>query len=122
MPWRYNDQQRVAFFEVLCELQKMASSLGLKLLHFILLTEIAAGDTEGTPWDITSLSLHLGLPRETVARTILTLTKKGWMEPRHASRRIVYVRTKEGIKYWRPRAHEMMERMIGYVRENHPPP
>jgi Ion channel len=59
MPSRYNDQQRVAFYAMMGDLQKLASQLHLRITDFVLLAEVAAGDTEGRPWDSTSLALHL---------------------------------------------------------------
>jgi len=119
MPSRYNDQQRVAFYAMMGDLQKLASQLHLHITDFVLLAEVAAGDTEGRPWDSTSLALHLGLPRQTVVRKLKLMCDKGYMAPVRKGHRIVFVRTDEGIRQWRPVAHCMIDRVIEYVQTQH---
>jgi hypothetical protein len=119
MPSPYNDQQRVAFYAMMGELQKLASQLHFRITDFILLAEVAAGDTAGRPWDSTSLALHLGLPRQTVVRKLKFMCDKSYIAPVREGHRIVFVRTDEGIRNWRPVAHCMIDRVTKYVHTQH---
>jgi hypothetical protein len=119
MPSRYADRQRIAFYAMMGDLQKLASQLHLRITDFVLLAEVAGGDTEGRPWDATALAVHLGLPRQTVMRKLKFMCDKGYMAPVRAGRRIVFVRTDEGIRHWRPVAHCMIDRVIKYVQTWH---
>ena len=119
MPGRYNDEQRVAFYAMMGDLQRLASHLHLDITDFVLLAEVAAGDTEGRPWNSTALALHLGLPRQTVARKLDLLCTGDYMVRVRQGRRVVFIRTDDGIRYWRPIAHDMIDRIIKYVHTEH---
>jgi hypothetical protein len=112
VPGRYNDQQGVAFYAMMGDLQRLASRLHLEITDFVLLAEVAAGDTEGGPWNSTALALHLGLPRQTVARKLDFLCRGGYMARIRQGRRVVFIRTGDGIRYWRPIAHDMARRPV----------
>jgi hypothetical protein len=119
MPWRYTDRQRVAFYDVLCELQRLASRAHVSVADVVLMAEIAAGDTVKRPWDTTNLALHLGLPRATVAKRLEVLCRKGHIQRFPRGKRIIWLRTKRGIDYWRPRAHDVITRIVEYVHAEH---
>ena len=117
----YSAQQRQQFIALLADLHQKTNEGGAFSGHtFAILFTIAAGDIGGHPWDVTSLARQVRLPRQTVARKVAELVKRGFIHSEHRGRRVVYRRTAAGITHFRPVLDRMIDATIKFCEYTHP--
>lgn len=129
-PREYTQQDRMEFYRLLNKcVAKMQDALELSDDDWTIARHIELGNHEQRPYDLTTLSQAVGIPRTTVSRRVGKLVEMGLHERIYRGRRATFRATPRIDERMVPVVHEMIKMFSEFISEVeqrqpplHPPP
>lgn len=115
-PLDYTQQDRIELYRLLNDcVEMMKHSLDLSGDDWMVLRHIELGNHEKKPYDLTTLSQAVDIPRTTVSRRVGKLVEMGFHERVYDGRRATFRGTDRVSGDLAPVVHEMIDRLRAYA-------
>ena len=112
----YTPQDRMELYQLLNDcVAMMRDSLELSGDDWMILRHIELGNHENKPYDLTTLSQAVSIPRTTVSRRVGKLVEVGFHERVYEGRRATFRGTDRVADDLEPVVHDIIDRMRAYA-------
>lgn len=112
----YSEQDRMGLYRLLNRCSALIES-GLSSDDWLIERHIALGNHENRPYDLTTLSDAVGMPRTTVSRRVATLVELGFYERVYQGRRATFRATERIEREVAPAVDEIIRLLRSYAAE-----